>query len=182
MKRLKVDLDEVQKAMEDIERDAFDYFLDTETGDVVILSEDIISKAHMMLAGSFDEDMADYDEVEFDVDCTVPEWIEDEVELALDIFVHDKERYERIPERRSKGGYAAMKEYTESLKDSELKCELQNIIDGKGAFRRFKDALDRHPAEKKRWYGYNAKLARREILEWLSSLGVDLLKNQGESE
>jgi hypothetical protein len=182
MKRLKVDLDEIQKAMEDIEREAFDYYLDTETGDVVILSEDIISKAHLMLAGSFDEDMADYDEVEFDVDCTVPDWIEDEVELALNIFVLDKEHYERIPERGSRGGYAAMSEFTEGLKDSGLKYELQNIIDGKGAFRRFKDALDVHPAEKKRWYGYNAKLARREILEWLRSVGVDVEKKQGESE
>src|ERR1700690_2431977 len=129
MKRLKVDLDEIQKAMEDIERDAFDYFLDTETGDVVILSEDIISKAHMILADSFDEDMADYDEVEFDVECIVPEWIEDEVELALDIFVRENGHYERIPERRSSGGYAAMKEFADSLEDSGLKYELQNIID-----------------------------------------------------
>src|ERR1700690_496546 len=180
MKRLKVDLDEIQKAMEDIERDAFDYFLDTETGDVVILSEDIISKAHIILADSYDEDMADYDEVEFDVDYTVPEWIEDEVELALDIFIQDKEHYERIPERRSSGGYVAMREFTDSLEDSALKYELQNIIDGKGAFRRFKDALDQHPAEKKRWYGYNARLAKREILEWLRSVGVDVEKNQDE--
>ncbi len=179
MKRLKVDLDEIQKAMEDIEREAFDYFLDTDTGDVVILSEDIISKAHTILADSFDEDMADYDEVEFDVDCTVPEWIEDEVELALDIFIRDKDHYERIPERRSSGGYAAMREFTESLEDSGLKDELQNIIDGKGAFRRFKDALDEYPAEKKRWYGYNARLAQREILEWLRSIGVDIDKKSG---
>ena len=87
MKALKIDFDELQKAMEDTVRDAFDYFLDTETGDIVILSEDILRRARGLLSEGFDEDMADYEEVEFDVPVEVPEWMEDEIELALDIFL-----------------------------------------------------------------------------------------------
>ena len=37
MKKLKIDFDEIQKAMEDVVRDTFDYFLDIETGEVKVL-------------------------------------------------------------------------------------------------------------------------------------------------
>ena len=48
---MNIDYDEIQKAMEDTARDAFDYFLDRETGEIIILSEDIINKAQAILAG-----------------------------------------------------------------------------------------------------------------------------------
>ncbi|MBI5102722.1 MAG: hypothetical protein HZB33_12940 [Nitrospirae bacterium] len=179
MKRLKVNLDEIQKATEDIEREAFEYFLDKETGDVVILSEDIIAKARVVLADFFDEDVADFDEIESDEDYTMPEWIEDEVELALDIFVREQDRYVRIPERRSGAGYEAMRKFAEGLKNAVLKGELDEILEGKGAFRKFKDALEGHPKEKKQWYTLNARSARGEILKWLASAGIEPDKNGG---
>lgn len=179
MRRLKVNLDEIQKAMEDIEREAFEYFLDKETGDVVILSEDIIAKARQVLADFFDEDVSDFDEIESDKDYTVPEWIEDEVELALDIFVRNSDRYERIPERKSGAGYEAIREFTERLKNMDLRNELTGILEGKGAFRKFKDTLEGYPKEKKQWYTLNARLSRGEILKWLASAGIEPDKNGG---
>ena len=60
---MKIDFDEVQKAMEDTVRDAFDYFLDRETGEVIILSEDIIRKSQAILDESYDDDIGDYEDV-----------------------------------------------------------------------------------------------------------------------
>jgi len=40
MNKFRIDFDEIQKAREDTEREAFDYFLDRETGEIIILSED----------------------------------------------------------------------------------------------------------------------------------------------
>jgi len=159
--------------MEDTVRDAFDYFLDTETGDVIILSEDIINKAHAVLEEDFDEDIADYEEVIFDKEHDIPDWMEEEVELALDIFLNEPERYVRIPERRSQSGFEAMRQFTERLEDLELKEQLMHILDGQGAFRRFKDALDQYPKEKKAWYGFNAKHSKKEITDWLKTAGIE---------
>ncbi|MDA8083151.1 MAG: UPF0158 family protein [Nitrospiraceae bacterium] len=168
----KIDFDEVQKAMEDIAREAFDYFLDTETGQVVILSEDILEKARSILADSYEEDLAEFEAVELDEECNLPEWAEDEVELALDVFVHQQERFRRIPERRPEHVYEAMQGFAASLEDRDLGLALREILEGKGAFRRFKDALQAHPKEKKQWYGYNAMMARKEISAWLGSIGL----------
>ncbi|MEW6110121.1 MAG: UPF0158 family protein [Nitrospirota bacterium] len=178
MKKLAFDFDEIQKAMEDTARDAFEYFLDINTGDVIILSNDIINRAHQILGESYDEDMIDYEEVEFDEDHEIPEWVEDEVELALDIFINKKERYIRIPERNPRNGYAAMREFAETLDDVKLKENLLKILDGKGAFRKFKDALESFPKERKLWYGFNAKASRKEIEEWLGSIGAGGKNNQ----
>ncbi len=173
MKTLMIDFDELQKAMEDTVRDAFDYFLDTETGEIIILSEDILSRARGLLSEGIDEDMADYEEVEFDVPVEVPEWMEDEIELALYIFLYEKDRYARIPERVTDNGYKTMKDFTEKLEDLPLKQRLLSLLDGPGVFRKFKDALDPYPKLKKLWYGFNAKIARDEMKEWLRTLSIE---------
>lgn len=172
MIKYRIDFDEIQKAMEDIGREAFDYFLDTETGDVIILSEDILQKAQAIISESYDEDMSDYEAIEFDEEVELPEWAEDEVELALDVFINHETRYIRIPERRSADVFQAMQGFTAALENQELRLQLEGIVVGKGAFRRFKDILEDYPKERKQWYGYSASMAREEITVWLQSAGI----------
>jgi hypothetical protein len=159
--------------MEDVSREAFDYFLDTETGEVIILSDDIMERAQNVLYERFDDDMEDYYEVEFDEETHMPDWMEEEIELALEVLLLERERYARIPERYSGNAYAAMEEFTEALEDLPLRQELRGILSGRGAFRKFKDALEPYPKERKMWYGYNAKKAKKEIGEWLRSLNIE---------
>jgi hypothetical protein len=170
MMRVKTDYDEIQKAMEDTDRDAFDYFLDRNTGEVLILSEDIIRKTQEILDESYDDDIANFEDVEVEQVPVIPEWMEDEIELALEIFIYEKERYVRIPERSPKYGYNTMKAFAGTLEDEALKKTLLELLEGKNAFRRFKDALGPYPKERKLWYGFNAKTARSEIEAWLDGL------------
>jgi len=167
-----IDYDEIQKAMEDTVRDAFDYFLDMETGEIIILSEDIIKKAQEILEESYD-DIGDFEDVEVEKVPVIPEWMEDEIELSLDIFIYEKERYARIPERNHQYGYNTMKEFAVTLDDETLKQTLLGLLDGKNAFRRFKDALGQYPKERKLWYGFNAKASRNEIGAWLKTIGLE---------
>lgn len=178
MKKINVDFDEIQKAMEDVVRDAFEYFLDIETGEVIILSEDILKRAQQVLSENFDDDMSEYEVVELDEELNVPEWMEDEIELALDVFLLEKDRYVRIPERDPQKGFAAMREFTGQIENLQLQEELRHILNGKGAFRKFKNTLEPHPKERKAWYGFNAKAARNEIEEWLTSVGIGLPKEK----
>jgi len=172
MKKIRVDFAELQKAAEDTEREAFDYFLDRQTGEIIILSVEIIALAQEILAKSYDEDNADFEDVELDEVPEIPEWMEDEIELALDIFMQEQDCYERIPERRPADTYAAMKAFAEMLEDRQLGVMLSQTLDGQGSFRKFKDLLGPHPKERKLWHGFNAKTVRKEIAEWLASHGI----------
>ena len=102
MKQLKINFDEIQKAMEDIIRDSFDYFFDTDTGEVITFSEEILNEVKSRL---YDGDSEDIDEdieyIEFDEEPEIPDWMEDEVEMAMEILFDVDERYVRIPERAS---------------------------------------------------------------------------------
>jgi hypothetical protein len=179
-----LDFDEIQKAFEDTERKAFEYFIDRQTGQLIILSGDIISRAQEILDQSYDDDIGDFDEVEPDEIPEIPEWMEDEIELALEIFMNDQERYIRIPERNPIKTFEAMKEFAESLEDQALKETLRQALDGQGSFRKFKNSLIHYPKERKLWYTFNAKAARAEIKEWLAvsivSADNDTCANSGD--
>ncbi|MFH1703776.1 MAG: UPF0158 family protein [Nitrospirota bacterium] len=173
VKKLKIDFDEIQKAMEDIIRDSFDYFLDLSTGEVITISEDLLGEVRERLSeGDFDDIGDDIEYIEFAEEPDLPYWIEDEVELAIEVLLNEGSRYVPIPERDSLEAYNIMTEFIETFGDPVLKEELSNALNGKGAFRKFKNVLLEYPKERKRWHTYNAKAMKNTITEWLESLGI----------
>jgi hypothetical protein len=174
VKKLKVNFDEIQKAMEDVVRDTFDYFIDLETGEVATFSEEILREVTSRLYETDSDDIGDEIEyMEFDEEPDVPDWMMDEMELVLEILLDENGRYLRIPERKSRRAYESMVGFTESVADPGLKEELSAVLNGKGAFRRFKDILLSYPKDRKRWHGYNAHAVKTEVEEWLNSAGVE---------
>ena len=177
MKELKVNFEEIQKAMEDVVRDTFDYFLDLETGEVMTFSEDILGEVKARLYEDDSEEIADHVEyIEFDEEPEIPDWMLDEVELALEILFDTQARYPRIPERSSAVAYRSMVEFVKTVDDPYLRKELSAALGGKGAFRKFKDILLDRNKERKRWHGHNAKKIKAEILAWLGSVGIEPLR------
>ena len=173
MNELKVNYDEVQKAMEDISRDTFDYFLDTQTGEVITFSEEILNELKNLLYDEDYEEMADEIEyIEFDQEPEMPDWMFDEADLALEILLDSTSRYIRIPERNSDTAFSVMKEFVQTVRNRDLQKKLLSALNGRGAFRRFKDILMAYPKERKRWHGYNAKASYKEISDWLHAHGI----------
>jgi len=174
VKKLTVNFAEIQKAMEDVIRDSFDYFIDTGTGEVITFSEEILTEVKSKLYNDDNEEIGDDIEyIEFDKEPDLPDWMLDEIDLALEILFDEEGKFIRIPERNTHSAYKTMNEFIETVKDSELKEKLVNALNGKGAFRKFKDALIDFPKERKRWHGYNAKSMKREIAEWLKNIGIE---------
>jgi hypothetical protein len=174
MKQLKVNFDEIQKAMEDVSRDSFDYFFDYETGELITFSEEILNEVKARLyEDDADEIEDDIEYIEFDEIPELPDWMEDEIELALEIIFDVRKRYFRIPERRSSLAFQTKAGFAELIENPVLKERLSAALDGKGAFRNFKDVLLDYPKERKRWHGYNAKELKKEIVQWLNSIGVE---------
>lgn len=166
MKLLKVDFNEIQKAMEDVSRDAFDYFLDLDTGEIKTISVDALEGAKSSLYKG-DELIDESSLEEFDM----PEWIENEVELAIRIF-SEKQRYVRIPERESQDVYALMKKFTEGIDELMPHDELSAALNSPNSFSRFKKALSNFPEHRKKWFALNAGAMRKTITEWLESIGI----------
>lgn len=174
MKKLKVNFDEIQKAMEDVARDSFEYFLDLKTGEVVVISEDILNKVKSKLyEGDYDEIGDNIEYIEFDEEPDLPYWMEDEVELAMEILLDEKGRYVCIPPRKSSEAFKVMVGFIEEVTDPILKKALTDALNGKGAFRNFKNVLLNYPKERKKWHSYNAKEMKNVIIKWLESIGIE---------
>jgi uncharacterized protein UPF0158 len=109
LRKVQVDLDELCAAI-DVASFEHRYFLDTETGEVILVS-----------------DMSDEDEVQ---------------QQLAKIDAADRGRYLEVPRAESHEGYGDMEDFVATLRDERLQELLEVAIQGRGAFRRFKDVLD----------------------------------------
>jgi hypothetical protein len=73
----------------------------------------------------------------------------------------------RVEPASSREQYRWMERFVGSVVDEPLRERLIISIDGKGAFRRFKDVLLAYPAERERWFSYRADLLHWHIHNWL---------------
>jgi len=88
------------------------------------------------------------------------------------VLAADRERYLLIDPASSREQYRWMEQFVASIEDATLQERLIIAIDGKGAFRRFKDVLLRYPEERERWFSYRADRLHAYINDWLAEKDV----------
>ena len=77
------------------------------------------------------------------------------------------DRYVKIEPASSREQYKWMEQFVAMVEDPALRERLVIAIDGKGAFRRFKDVLLNYPAEREKWFNYRAELLHWQMQQWL---------------
>jgi hypothetical protein len=83
------------------------------------------------------------------------------------------ESFIRVEPASSREQYRWMERFVTSVSEPQLRERLIISIDGKGAFRRFKDVLLAYPAERERWFSYRADLLHWHIHNWMSENGLE---------
>jgi hypothetical protein len=86
---------------------------------------------------------------------------------------NNPDRYLRVDPASSREQYRWMERFVGAVADLALRERLLVAIDGKGAFRRFKDVLLAFPAERERWFAYRSELLHLHIQTWLDHLHVE---------
>lgn len=158
MKKLKVDINEIAFIMETSDEFGSTTLFDTETGEIVSIPHEVMS------AVESDDEEALQD---------LPDWEKDLIETAESIISDESGRYVDIPRKPSYEAYNLMVEFASSIKNRRLKEKLDIALDGKGAFRRFKNVISDYPAEEERWFAFKDKRMREEVIEWLNDLGIE---------
>lgn len=83
----------------------------------------------------------------------------------------------RVEPASSREQYRWMERFVASVSDEPLQRRLVISIDGKGAFRRFKDVLLAYPAERERWFSYRSNLLHWHIQNWLANHSFEGLES-----
>jgi hypothetical protein len=95
---------------------------------------------------------------------------DEEVGRLRDKIGENPDRYKPIPKAESHEGYEDMEDFIATAEDEHLRELLEVAINGKGAFRRFKDVLARYPEERERWFHLKYNKLEERALEWLESI------------
>jgi hypothetical protein len=175
MHKLKVNLDDVATAFDWDRSENDEPYLDVETGAVVYAMSEakrLLDEFEVQDVGS-DEDKLERLERWMEREA-VPDWQKDTVREAFEIETVGPVRFLWIPERESHQGYDDMVDFTADIEDKQLQGLLWAALDGKGAFRRFKDVLLRFPETREAWFAFREKRERDHIIEWLEDEGIEL--------
>jgi hypothetical protein len=80
--------------------------------------------------------------------------------------------YLRIDPVSSREQYRWMERFIPMVDDTDLRGKLAQAIDGKGAFRRFKDVLMTYGADRERWFTFRSERLRTFMEAWLSAHAI----------
>jgi hypothetical protein len=84
--------------------------------------------------------------------------------------------YLRIEPVSSREQYRWMERFIPMVEDRELTDKLTRAIDGKGAFRRFKDVLMSYGPERERWFAFRSERLRIFMEAWLNAHALNPIK------
>jgi hypothetical protein len=155
MRKLTVDRTLFQEAfkMGDSQADAF---LDVETGEVVIITND-----EWRVIEDIDEDE--------ETDETL------NIALARQVYEGRDTRYLQLDKQDSREGYQDMEIFITDLGDEHLREVLETAIRGSGAFRRFKEVLYRYPEAQKAWFAFRDERIAMRMNRWFEHHEIEVI-------
>jgi hypothetical protein len=87
--------------------------------------------------------------------------------------------YLRIDPVSSREQYRWMERFIPMVDDTELRGKLAHAIDGKGAFRRFKDVLMTYAEDRERWFAFRSERLRTFMEAWLTAHAIKAVPRPG---
>jgi len=127
-------------------------FLNIQTGKFVLLTSEVLNAAEE------GEDTDDF-----------PEWEQEMIQEAADVL--DSADYRELPDRFDINEYSIMERFCSSVEDERVSNRLWRSIQGKGAFRYFRDTVHDCGIVDD-WYAFREEAFRAIAIEWLESNGV----------
>jgi hypothetical protein len=90
----------------------------------------------------------------------------------MHVRISSDQNYLRIDPVSSREQYRWMERFIPMVEDPELRTKLTHAIDGKGAFRRFKDVLMAYATDRERWFTFRSERLRTFMEAWLTAHAI----------
>jgi predicted nucleotidyltransferase len=175
MKKIQVDLVELAMAFQDSSQES-SYYLDLETGHVIWITQETRWELESVLEETYDpeaEEPVDLAAVLQGYD--LADWRKEVLLEADRVDRFYGSRYIGVPDADSHEGYRDMQRFIRTVQDERLQDRLWQAIQGRGAFRYFKDVLADYYREQKRWYAFKDDRIEGRMLDWLESQDIEAI-------
>jgi hypothetical protein len=102
-----------------------------------------------------------------------PEWQRENIEKAIKIIEDEDGVYVDFTLRNDFNEYEIIEDFIGTLEDEDIREELFEAIQGRGAFRRFKDGIIEHGVDKQ-WYKYKESKIKELVIEWCREQDIEI--------
>ncbi len=147
-----VKLDKIIEAIE-FQSDESNAYFDKKTGNIIVIMEEEINAAE------------NQDPIE-----EYPECQRDNIKKARE-FIDREEDFLSLPSKYDIHEYQIIEDFCHSVRDREIADALYNTIKGKGAFRRFRDAIQRFELDDE-WHKYRERAIKQISIDWCKANGI----------
>lgn len=131
-------------------------FVNTKTGEVITLTREEIGAAE--------------DEKPLE---NFPEWQRENIKKAISIIEDEDGFYVDFTLRNDYNEYEIIQDFIATLEVEDVKEELYEAIQGRGAFRRFKDGVTEHGVDK-HWYKYKESKIQELVIKWCEEHDIEI--------
>lgn len=97
---------------------------------------------------------------------SMPDWMREDYVTVQNILNGDD--WIALPDKFDLNEWAIMQEFASECETESLRHELQNAIHGSGAFRRFKQLVNRRNIQQA-WYDFKKQALIEFVMEWLDA-------------
>lgn len=147
-RRVKVDLADLASAFDETFSEARQY-LDVDTGQVALVSDEINGLLQELYEEAASPEGIDATTLAAALERRkLPDWMKEAIREADQVEDGFGTRFLRVPRRESRDGYRDMEAFIGTVRDERLQRRLWRAIEGRGAFRYFRDVLDERPSER----------------------------------
>ena len=96
----------------------------------------------------------------------------DQSDFLEDLEADVDNKYIQLPTKFDVNDYDMMESFIWSIKDEKMQNELEEAIRGRGAFRRFKDKIQKFALEEQ-WFSYRDNAYKRIAIEWCENHNIE---------
>ncbi|CAG7652163.1 hypothetical protein PAESOLCIP111_06471 [Paenibacillus solanacearum] len=131
-------------------------FINTKTGEVITLMREEIGAAE--------------DEKPLE---SFPEWQRENIEKAISIIEDEEGVYVDFSLKNDFNEYEIIQDFIGTLEDDDIREELYDAIQGRGAFRRFKDSIIEQSVDKL-WFKYKESKIKELVIDWCKEHEIEI--------
>ena len=149
-------------------------YLDLETGRIVLIMEEIARELEEIYGQICDEDGHQVVTLEEHLQQRDdPDWQKEMMLEADRVERRYGTRYLCVERDDPYGDHRDMKRFIGTVEDARLREHLWSAIQGRGAFRRFKELLAGHPHLEKAWFEYKETRLQWRVANWLDIHNIE---------
>jgi GAF domain-containing protein len=167
----KVDLDTIVGEL-DFLSEEYSSFLNKQTGEVVHIAHEDMRRVERE-----EDEENNQDGNAEDSEDTEPDWHAEALATARAVAADDQGVYVSLPSKFDINEYSIMEDFCYSVKNQQISDSLCRMIQGRGAFGRFKDSIRLYGIEEN-WYEFRDRALKEIVKDWCEGEGIEYIDDE----